>query len=74
MFIPFVSVFVFVFVWPHLAACGILVPRPGMEPEPPVVGVPLDCQGSPSVYTFDTKKKQICEELTRQRSLSWGGQ
>ena len=25
------------FFWPHCAACGILVPRPGIEPVPPAV-------------------------------------
>ena len=24
-------------VWPHCAACGILVPQPGIEPVPPAV-------------------------------------
>ena len=24
-----------VFFWPHHAACGILVPQPGIEPRPP---------------------------------------
>ena len=24
--------------WPHHAACGILVPRPGVEPPPPALG------------------------------------
>ena len=28
----------FFFFWPHHAACGILIPRPGMEPVPPAVG------------------------------------
>ena len=28
---------VFFFFWPHLAACRILVPWPGMEPTPPAV-------------------------------------
>ena len=27
----------FFFFWPHHAACGILVPRPGIEPRPPTV-------------------------------------
>ena len=25
------------FFWPHPVACGVLVPRPGMEPGPPSV-------------------------------------
>ena len=25
------------FVWPHRVSCGLLVPRPGMEPMCPVV-------------------------------------
>ena len=29
----------FFFFWPHLTACGILVPRPGIEPVPPAVEV-----------------------------------
>ena len=28
------------FSWPHCAACGILVPRPGIEPGPPAVKAP----------------------------------
>ena len=27
----------FLIFWPHHAACGILVPRPGIEPTPPAV-------------------------------------
>ena len=27
----------FFFLWPHCATCGILVPRPGIEPAPPAV-------------------------------------
>ena len=30
--------FSFFFFWPHYAACGILVPRPGIEPVPPALG------------------------------------
>ena len=26
------------FIWPHGAACGILVPRPGIELAPPALG------------------------------------
>ena len=29
--------FFFFFFWPHHAACGILVPQPGIEPVPPAV-------------------------------------
>ena len=28
---------IYVFIWPQHAACGILVPRPGIEPVPPEV-------------------------------------
>ena len=31
------SFFFFLIFWPCPAACGILVPRPGMQPEPPAV-------------------------------------
>ena len=31
------SLKLFGFLWPHHAACGILVPQPGIEPVPPVV-------------------------------------
>ena len=27
----------YLLIWPHLTACGILVPRPGIEPTPPVL-------------------------------------
>ena len=30
--------YLFVHLWLCCAACGILVPRPGMEPMPPAVG------------------------------------
>ena len=28
---------IFFFFWPHHAACGVLVPRPGIEPRHPAV-------------------------------------
>ena len=32
----FICLFIYLFVyWPHSAACGILVPPPGIEPIPP---------------------------------------
>ena len=34
IFIIYLSLFVY---WPHLTACGILVPRPGIKPMPPAV-------------------------------------
>ena len=34
----YLHMYVFIF-WPLLAACGILVPQPGVEPAPPVVEV-----------------------------------
>ena len=38
--VPFsLSLSLFFFFWPHLTACGILVPRPGIEPMPPAVEV-----------------------------------
>ena len=38
-FVSFILFFNFnVYFWPHYTACGILVPRPGIEPMPPVVG------------------------------------
>ena len=36
--IMYLHMYVFIF-WPLLAACGILVPQPGVEPAPPVVEV-----------------------------------
>ena len=40
--------------------CGILVPRPGVEPAPPALegralssGRPLDGQGGPQIFLFD---------------------
>ena len=35
----FIYLFVclFIYFWPHLAACRILVPQPGIEPMPPAV-------------------------------------
>ena len=32
---PGLSILTFFFFWLHLVACGILVPRPGIEPAPP---------------------------------------
>ena len=41
----------FFFFLPHRAACGILVPQPGIKPVPPALGAQglnyLDCQGNP---------------------------
>ena len=32
------NIFMYLFIfWPHLVACGILVPQPGIEPSPPAV-------------------------------------
>ena len=39
--------FIYLFIWPCYAACGILVPQPGIEPMPSVLSQPLDPQGSP---------------------------
>ena len=30
-------IFILFYFWPHRTACGILVPRPGIEPVPPAV-------------------------------------
>ena len=44
----FFSYLYFLFFRPRRTACGILVPRPGIHPSPPALGVQsgLDCQGS----------------------------
>ena len=48
--------FLFFFFLPPPMACGILVPRPGIEPTPASIGSaessPLDHQGSPRNITF----------------------
>ena len=37
-FFLFLKLFLFTYLfWPHCAACGILVPQPGIEPVPPAV-------------------------------------
>ena len=33
----FFKKFEFIFFWPHHAPCGISVPGPGIEPEPPAL-------------------------------------
>ena len=33
----FLFLFVWFFFWPHPAACGILLSRPGIEPVPPAL-------------------------------------
>ena len=43
--------FFFLIFWPCHKACRILVPRPGIEPAPPVVEArSLNCQGSPIFF------------------------
>ena len=38
IYIPIYPVIILLsFFWPHLAACGILVPRTGIKPVPPVL-------------------------------------
>ena len=52
----------FFFFWPHCAACGILVPRRGIQPVPPAVEArsqPLDGQGSPSVVTLNITHRTL---------------
>ena len=59
----------FCFCFCFLAApCGILVPWPGIEPVPPAVEaqslksrVPLDCQGSPILFCFNSSHPNGCE-------------
>ena len=29
--------FIYLFIWLHCAACGLLVPQPGIEPVPPAL-------------------------------------
>ena len=43
----FVLFLFFFFFWPHPMACGILVPRPGVEPRESAESEPLDHQGTP---------------------------
>ena len=48
--------FLSLFFWLHPAACGILVPQPGIEPIPFALGgqsEPLDCQGRPHSFHID---------------------
>ena len=37
IFLPSHASYFFFFFWPRRAACGILVPRPGIEPMPPAL-------------------------------------
>ena len=40
----YVCIYLFIYFWPHRAACGILVPQPGIEPEPPALAMQsLNC-------------------------------
>ena len=46
---------IYVYFWPHHAACGILVPQPGIKPALPMLGaqnLPLDHQESPLIFFF----------------------
>ena len=59
------QLFVFNF-FPHSVACGILVPQPGIQPEPSALGAqsqPLDRQGRPTgLFVF--KYSQHCKCYT----------
>lgn len=46
-----ISFFLFLRFWLRLAACGNLVPRPGVGPTPPALEQ-LDRQGSPKTIIF----------------------
>ena len=50
------------FVWPHHASCGILVPRPGMEPTCPVVEGRFLTTGPPG----SPKKTLYLSEIIRK--------
>ena len=60
----------FFFFWLCHAACGILVPWPGMKPRPPAVEVWSFNQGSPW-HIFKGLFCLLCEEQTM--GTGWGG-
>ena len=58
----------FLFFWPHCKACGILVPRPGMELAPPAVALlSLNHYTPREVPHLNTDLK---EDRVRSRKLS----
>ena len=59
------NLLVFVF-WPHHVACVILVPASGIKPVPPALGAqpqPLNHQGSPYYFFFDSGSPTGCEAV-----------
>ena len=69
---PLSSLFVcFLFLfWPHLEACGILVPRPGIEPMPPTVEAQSHNSGRQGSRDLSAVLTALATS-PRQPSLSW---
>ena len=58
MLLKFYLLLLFLLLWPCCAACGILVPQPGIEPTPPAMEVlDLNHWEVPSASLFNTKPK-----------------
>ena len=62
MSLVFYFLFLFFNFWPNLAACRILVPRPGTEPVPPAMEV-----RSPNHWTT----REFAESGILEKGLGW---
>ena len=56
----------FFFFWPHHTACGILIPRPGIDPTPPAVEAPSLNHWT----TRDVPKLLVCGNFSIRWSLN----
>ena len=66
----------FFFFWPHHGACGILVPRPRVEPEPPAVEAwslnHWTAREVPAQYIFKTANFSFMVQLVIVREKKAG--
>ena len=63
----------FIYFWPHLAECGILVPWPGLEPVPPAVEAQSlnhwTARDAPLLLFKCKKKKKINRKLFKVHNV-----
>ena len=69
----FILFYFILFFWPHCMACRILIPRPGIEPASPALGVQSlnhwTAKEIPGKYLF--RSKPVTESPVQPGALVW---